>query len=107
MSEPEKLTHSSFAEQLNTKFRLYHNSDLPVEVELISVGEFIETKRQEMFSILFSIPENETPSQNLYKLEHDKLGTIELFLVPVMSEEGKVYEAVFNSLKKKKTQDAG
>jgi len=104
MSEFEKLTHSAFTEQLKTKFRIYHNSDQPVEVELIGVGEFIETKRQEMFSVLFSIPENGKPVQGLYKLEHDKLGTMELFLVPVSSDEDRAYEAVFNHLKKKKTQ---
>jgi hypothetical protein len=102
MSKPEILTHSTFAELKDKNFRIYHNSDEPVEVKLIEVGDLVETKRQEIFSILFTIPENVKAEQASYKMEHDQLGTIELFLVPVMNGESTAYEAVFNNLKKKK-----
>lgn len=98
----ETLTHSTFTDLKGTKFKLYDGQDEPSEIELISVGEFVETNRQEMFGILFSIPEWRQPTQGLYKLEHEKIGTFELFLVPVTSDEGIAYEAIFNNLKKKK-----
>ena len=101
MDTVAELNHSSFAELEDRKFRIYHESDTPVEIELVEVGELIETKRQQMFSILFEIPKDCVGKQGLYKMEHDKLGTIELLLVPVMSDEDRRYEAVFNRLKKK------
>jgi hypothetical protein len=97
----ETFTHSTFAELKGTKFKLYDGSDEPVEVELIDVGEFVESKRQEMFGIFFSIPEGKKPAQGTYGMEHEQLGRFDLFLVPVVSEDGIVYEAVFNRFKKK------
>ena len=102
MDKLETLTHSSFAELKDKSFRLYHNSDEPLEVKLIEVGDLVETKRQEIFSILFTIPDSINAQQGSYKVEHSQLGTLELFLVPVVHEESKAYEAVFNRLKKKK-----
>ena len=101
MSILETFTHSTFAEQLNTKFRFYLDEAEPVEMELISVGELKETKRQEMFSIQFKIPDDVKPKQGSYKVEHDKLGTFDLFIVPVLCDNELTVEAVFNRMKKK------
>ena len=98
----ETFSHSTFAELAGTKFKLYDGSDEPSEVELVDVSELVETKRQEIFGIFFSIPEGRKPAQGSYRMEHEKLGSFELFLVPVVSEDGVVYEAVFNRIKKKK-----
>jgi hypothetical protein len=54
-----------------------------------------------MFGILFSIPEGRRPTQGTYKLDHEQLGSFELFLVPVTDNGNVAYEAVFNRLKKK------
>ena len=98
----ETFTHSTFAELSGTKFKLYDGEPEPSEVELISVGELVETKRQEMFGILFSVPDGRKPEQGSYTMEHEKLGSFELFLVPVVSDDEVAYEAIFNRLKSKK-----
>jgi len=103
MARVEELNHSTFAELEDRKFRIYHESDTPVEIELVEVGELTETKRQQMFSILFEIPKDCVGKQGLYKMEHDKLGTVELLLVPIMYDDNRRYEAVFNRLKKKES----
>ena len=39
--------------------------------------------------------------QGMYQLQHDQLGALELFLVPVgRDHEGLYYEAVFNRLRR-------
>ena len=98
----EDLNHSVLSEQLHSKFKLHFDSADPVEVELIEVGKLTDTTRQEMFSIIFSVPDGIRPTQGSYRMEHDTLGTFILFLVPVQNDDSIVFEAVFNRLKKKK-----
>jgi len=50
--------------------------------------------------MLFRVPENYTVDQGLYDLEHENLGAIQLFLVPIIpTGDGKVLEAVINQLR--------
>ena len=58
------------------------------------------TARQERFSIVFRGPREKPLQQGMYQLQHDQLGALELFLVPVgRDHEGLYYEAVFNRLR--------
>jgi hypothetical protein len=92
----------SFSEHVNTKFRLYHEQGPePVEMELISVTDLGSTPRQTQFSCIFLAPHPAPVYQSIFRVEHEHLGTIELFLVPVgMDQQGVKLEAVFNRLKK-------
>jgi hypothetical protein len=96
----EHLTRESFSEQLNTKFRLSPEPDKPVEIELIEVQAHDDVAGQaERFSILFRGPLNYFLQQSIYRMEHEQLGSAEIFIVPIrMDAEGFVYEAVFNRL---------
>jgi hypothetical protein len=48
---------------------------------------------------LFRAPLDAPPFQNMFHLEHEKLGVMDLFLVPVKQKEDcLVFEAVFNHL---------
>ena len=49
------------------------------------------------FSLVFLGPEGVSFQQGTYALEHEKIGVLELFLVPVGIEQGRMQlEAVFN-----------
>jgi len=97
----ENLTAATFSEILNTKFRLQLSESDLLELELFNVEDLRSSPRQERFSILFRGPLDPAIWQGMYKMEHDQLGTLDLFIVPIAKEEdGMVYEAVFNRMKK-------
>ena len=95
---PEKLTWKAFTESLNTRFRIISDA-AAVEVELIEVRPGRSTPRQEQFALLFQAPQDVPLQQGMFRLEHDKIGTFDLFLVPVRKDkQAFYYEAVFNRL---------
>lgn len=97
---PDKLTWAVFAENLNTRFRVNHQDAAVLEVELIEVKPGRSTPRQEQFSLLFQAPQDVPLQQGMFRLEHDKIGAFDLFLVPVRKDEQAFYyEAVFNRLR--------
>ncbi len=103
----DKLTSADFSAHLNQIFKIHYHSDkvleaqLILEVELIEVAEYSEKwagpSKRRPFSILFRAPKDTNLPQSIYNVEHDKMGTLELFLVPIMPDEkGSLYESVFN-----------
>lgn len=97
----QDLTPSSFEEHLGTRFRLHFGGEAPLEAELFQVARHEEHDgpRKQPFSIFLRIPREAGPllPQSIYRVEHDQLGTMEIFLVPVGPDElGMRYEAVFN-----------
>ena len=96
------VTRDDFAAQLNTKFRFF----LPpnwVEGELVEVSRLKEHPRQQIFSLLFRMAEEFPPFQGSYLFEHEKIGSAEIFIVPVeRTENGVLFEAVFNRLLEKR-----
>ena len=92
-------THSLFADNQNTTFALQHPHWGNVTVELVSVSDLRETPRQRMFSLVFRGPLDQPLEQGLYPMNHEKMGTESLFLVPIARKaDGFRYEAVFNNL---------
>lgn len=97
----EDVTAGTFSEILNTRFRLILTQSDVLELELIRVDDLGTSAKQERFSIIFRGPKDRAIRQGTYSFEHDKLGTLELFIVPIgMEEDGVIYEAAFNRLKK-------
>ena len=97
----EKLNAKTFAECLHTKFRVQHG-DSTVALELAEVTERDISPRIEVFSLIFHGPVSPWLPQQILRLEHEKLGTISIFLTAVAGdEEGISYEAVFNRIRKK------
>ena len=95
----ETFTMQTFSEHLNTSFRLRLNDADAMEAQLVEVRDNGTTTYQEQFSLIFRTPRDRPPQQGLYKIEHEKLGEFELFLVPVRADrQGMNYEAVFNRL---------
>lgn len=98
----EKLTKEAFSENLNTRFRLPLGDSNAAELELIEVVENVATPAQEQFSVFFRGPLEYFFPQHTYHLEHEKLGEMDIFIVPIGKEEhGFRYEAVFNYLREK------
>jgi hypothetical protein len=97
----EHLTSASFNAQLNTKFRLSPEPEKTIEIELVEVKESGDVEGQEeRFSAFFRGPLEFFLPQRTYALEHEQLGSFDLFIVPIRKDdEGFYYEAVFNRLK--------
>jgi hypothetical protein len=101
MDGQEQLTHERFAENLDTIFELVTGEGQVFPVKLAEVSELKRTSRTERFSLLFESPLDYLIQQGLYTIKHERMGTFELFMVPVFREETCfVYEALFNRLVK-------
>ena len=71
------------------------------DLVLESVEEHVSSDVQENFSLKFRTDPDAAPMQNTYRLKHDRLGEMDIFLVPIKrNAEGLYYEAVFNLLKR-------
>jgi len=96
----ETLTAATLSEHLNTTFRIHLPDSTTVDLELTDVTGGRQTSRQEQFSIVFRGPIEVFLGQGTYSIEHDKIGTFDLFLVPVAEDDrGFSYQAVFNRLR--------
>ena len=96
-------TEHEFSQHLNTKYRVNVEAPKPVELELVEVKSYVhknnptEEGGMERFSIYFRGPDETFLPQGMYSINHEFMGDLELFLVPVEREElGFRYEAVFN-----------
>jgi hypothetical protein len=97
----DKLNAKIFSEQLRTTFKLNGSFNPPVMLELEEVKEGDPVPKIELFSLFFRGPAVPHLPQLIYCLEHDKLGTFEIFLTAVSSEPaGILYESVFHRFRK-------
>jgi hypothetical protein len=102
MSAP--LTEAEFSKHVNTKFRVALEE--PFDLELTGVKGYLsqahEQTGMERFSAFFLGPADRYLGQKVYSLDHEQMGTFDIFLVPVSRDEnGYRYEAVFNYFKEK------
>ncbi|HZS06619.1 MAG TPA: hypothetical protein VFD58_17410 [Blastocatellia bacterium] len=95
----EQPTKEAFAENLRTSFRLHAGGPEPLEIELVSLTTLPSAPRQEQFSLIFRGPANSPLQQNIYRLDHDRIGSLEIFLVPIARDkDGVQFEAIFNRI---------
>ena len=95
----QDLTSSSFSEHLNSTFRIQLGDGKSLDAELFEVllHEPHGGPRQQPFSVHFRGPKGATLPQGIYRMEHERMEPIELFLVTIgPDEKGMRYEAVFN-----------
>jgi hypothetical protein len=96
------LTRDIFTGCLGSKFRLHVDSGTFVEVELIETTTLRRNPpgvgaKREPFSIVFRASKDFLVPQKIYKLQHEKVGTLEICLVPIgPDQQGMRYEAIFN-----------
>jgi hypothetical protein len=95
----ERIEKATFAENLKTKFKASLDDVNGVELELVEIVDNVSTPRQEQFALEFHGPADIFLPQQMYRIEHESIGTFDLLLVPVgKNENGFAYEAVFNRL---------
>jgi hypothetical protein len=97
----DTLTAEMFAGRIGERFRFRANADAAMDVELINATVLgspsaVDPGRRKPFSILFRGPLTPVWQQRIYRVEHDGMGSFELFIVPVGPKNGGMeYEAVF------------
>jgi hypothetical protein len=102
MSRPlDTLEEADFARHLRTVFRLHLPDGARRELLLMEVTGHPylppATGRRRGFSLVFRSEEAGHVPQAIYRLDHDQMGSLELFLVPIGPRDGGMcYEAVFN-----------
>ena len=98
----DQVTHATFAAVLGSAFRLETTPGQVVSATLFEARELVDNRPasaavRQPFSLLFRLPPGVRLPQRIYALEHDQLGRLDIFLVPVRQEaEGLVLEAIFN-----------
>jgi hypothetical protein len=89
----ESLTHDDFAPLLHERFRVDPDERAPFEVELVEIAEIPrEPGGRAPFSLVFQGGPSPPLPQSIYRVEHDDLGAMAIFLVPIAADR---YEAVF------------
>jgi hypothetical protein len=97
----QELTPASFEAHQGTPFRIDLGGGALLELVLQQVRrlEPHPGPRAEPFSAYFLGPRTPILPQQIYKVAHDQMGALDLFLVPIGPDPkagGMVYEAVFN-----------
>jgi uncharacterized protein DUF6916 len=94
----QTLTLDDFAALKGERFRMASGGAPPFDAELVEVNELARegaSPARAPFSLVFQTPPTPpTPPvpQGIHRVEHDALGAVEIFLVPVGPDR---YEAVF------------
>jgi hypothetical protein len=96
----DRLEHADFARLVGSVFRLALPGGGTLELTLLEASEHRQLPapgRRAGFSLVFRSGESGHLGQSIYRLEHEEMGVLELFLVPIGPREGGMcYEAVFN-----------
>ncbi|HII06304.1 MAG TPA: hypothetical protein HA349_02995 [Methanotrichaceae archaeon] len=103
----ENLNKASFSRHLGERFRVRLDSSEKIDLVLIEVkglskpgkdpGSEPNENCKDPFTTLFRGPHEPFLKQQIRGLEHNQMGDIEIFMVPVGQDElGLYYESVFN-----------
>ena len=96
---PEIFTIEIFEGHQNSKFQMHYGESQSAEVELVTAKDAGSSERQKQFSLVFKAPCDAPILQGIYRVDHEKLGNLDLFLVPISRDQSGVrYEAIFNSV---------
>jgi hypothetical protein len=98
VTDLKAVTHRDFAGCLDQEFRLHADGAQLIDLRLASVdlrGPEPASGRRP-FSLIFAGPAEPLLPQRMYRIEHDVLGRLDLFLVPIGPDgDAMRYEAVF------------
>lgn len=100
----EKLEYADFLPYLDQPFHLHLEDGETLLLELIAAEQIDDRSlpdgdpaRRRPFALIFRGLAGFRLPQRLYRLTHDHLGQLELFLVPIQpDQQGPRYEAIFN-----------
>jgi len=92
-------TRGLFVPHLESTFQVSAGGELVFEATLIDVspmGETVGPNGRRPFSLVLRGPQDAAPAQAIYRVDHQELGAMDLFLVPIgPDDEGMKFEAVF------------
>ena len=92
----------AFATVLNDSFSAESASaagEVRTEFTLVECRHLTSGERQECFSLIFAGPPDLPQEQCIYRLTNDRLGAMDLFLVPIRRDDrGLHFEAIVNRL---------
>jgi hypothetical protein len=89
----ETLSAADFTALRGDRFTIAPDGAKPFEAELVEVTEIArEPGGRAPFSLVFRGGPSPPLPQRIYRVEHEQLGTMEIFLVPIAADR---YEAVF------------
>jgi hypothetical protein len=89
----ETLTIDHFAALRGQRFRIAPDDAPRFEAEMVEVTEIArEPGGRAPFSLVFQGGPSPPLTQGIYRVEHEAVGAIEIFLVPIAADR---YEAVF------------
>ncbi|MDM8550042.1 hypothetical protein QUF72_08200 [Desulfobacterales bacterium HSG2] len=92
MKKLSELQSSDFSPFLNQTFQVHAGLTEPVAAELIKVADRgwgmhdPETAKRRPFEIMFRFPAGIHVPQKIYPIEHENMGTLNIFIVPVGPE---------------------
>ena len=102
MTDLSELRSKSFIDHLHTSFSVEDTGAAPVALRLIQVNEPATPPHIEFFSLFFEGPAAPRLPQRIYRVQHEKMGSFDLFLTAVAGDASSItYEAVFHRLRKK------
>ncbi|HYH21253.1 MAG TPA: hypothetical protein VD995_21815 [Azospirillum sp.] len=95
------LTIDDFADKIGQPFKIKFEDDVEIDLALtkVELGKHkLPGAARDPFSVIFSGPENLRLSQGTFPLEHETLGSLPIFIVPVgQNADGTIsYQAVFS-----------
>lgn len=95
----DRVTAADFSPFLHSRFRLTVDK-ISLELELVEVkdiGRKSAPDSRSPFALLFKGTKDNLLSQQMYRIEHDKLEAMDLFIVPIRADQDAYYyEAIFN-----------
>jgi len=89
----------AFAAELHSTFRMQLDAATTCDAEMVEFTDSRASDAYEQFALTFLAPPATPPLQKMYQLDHPRLGSIELLLVPIGRDARGVYlQAAFNRL---------
>jgi len=96
--ELHELTATDFRRHVGDGFRVHYGGELPLPVRLSEVADspLNAANLRAPFSLLFHGPKEGWLRQGTYTFEHDAMGRMDIFVVPLGADaEGMRYEVIF------------
>jgi len=93
---------ADFASRVGTEFRVTTQPGSAIAMELVETAPLTASRslaQRQAFSLIFRGPRNRLLDQRIHTLEHDRLGRLGLFLVPIgpgADGNGPYYQVIFN-----------
>lgn len=95
-----RLTFEQFEPEVGSTFTIsFTNARFELELREAAALKYHDPKihARHPFSLLFVCPDERLLQQGVYAIEHERLGMLEIFIVPIKADaDGVHYEAVFN-----------